>query len=119
MQPVSSDPAPHPSPVRPASVRYLGFRCTDEGRSYTLQIDGHDSRRVVTVDIPSALFASGHARYQDAPDLIFSKLQRELARDALLPDGARIELSHEDTELHRLSRETPQRKRRARPPVVE
>jgi hypothetical protein len=98
-------------------VRYLGFRCTDEGRSYTLQVDGRGERRVVTIVIPNTAFAERRARFQDAPDLCFAKLQRELDRDADLPDGASFELSQDEMELHQKSRETPQRKRRARPAV--
>ena len=30
--------------VRPASVRYMGFQSTSEGREYTLRVDGQGER---------------------------------------------------------------------------
>jgi hypothetical protein len=51
-----------------------------------------------TVAIPNEAFLSGRVRYQDAPDICFLKLQREIAarEDESLPDQA---LSMTDQEL--------------------
>jgi hypothetical protein len=117
-----------PSPVtpgtpagaqRPASVRYLGFRSTGEGRAYTLRVDGGEAPRVVTITIPHVAFASKQARFQDAPDICFAKLQRELALNADLPDGLELLVSTTEIDDYRdgQSRRTPERKRRQRPPV--
>jgi hypothetical protein len=79
--------------MRPASVRYLGFESTGDGRAYTLRVDGEGEPRMVTVTIPHAVFISRQARFQDAPELCFAKLQRELAANADLPDGLRLVIS--------------------------
>jgi hypothetical protein len=104
---------------RPASIRYLGFRSTGEGRAYTLRVDGGETPRVVTITIPHDAFASKQARFQDAPDICFAKLQRELALNADLPDGLELLVSRTEIDDYRdgQSRRTPERKRRQRPPV--
>jgi hypothetical protein len=110
-------PAPAP---RPASIRYMGFRSTGEGRAYTLRVDGTAAEpRIVTITIPHAAFSSKQTRFQDAPDLCFAKLQRELAQNADLPDGLELLVSTSDIDEYRdgQSRRVPERKRRQRPPV--
>ena len=79
--------------TRPPSIRYMGFRCTNEGREYTLRVDGAGDPRVFTVTIPHTAFNSRQTRFQDAPDLCFAKLQRELAANAELPDGLHLVLT--------------------------
>lgn len=106
--------------VRPASVRYMGFRTTGAGRAYALRVDGAGAgTRLVTITIPHEAFASKQARFQDAPDLCFAKLQRALAENADLPDGLELLVSPTDLEEYRdgQSRRVPERKRRQRPPV--
>jgi hypothetical protein len=104
---------------RPAAIRYLGFRSTGEGRAYTLRVDGGEVPRVVTITIPHDAFTSKQARFQDAPDICFAKLQRELALNADLPDGLELKVSTAEIDDYRdgQSRRTPERKRRQRPPV--
>ena len=76
--------------TRPPSIRYLGFESKNDGRVYTLRVDGEGDPRIITVTIPHAAFISRQARFQDAPELCFARLQRELAADAGLPDGMRL-----------------------------
>jgi hypothetical protein len=78
---------------RPASVRYIGFENTGDGRAYTLRVDGEGEPRIVTVTIPQSAFASRQARFQDAPELCFARLQRELAANSELPDGLQLEIT--------------------------
>ena len=104
---------------RPVSVRYLGFRCTGEGREYSLRVDGEGDPRLFLLVIPYAAFTEKQARFQDAPDVCFAKLQRELALNADLPDGLELLVSRTEIDDYRdgQSRRTPERKRRQRPPV--
>ncbi len=104
--------------TRPLSIRYMGFRCTGEGREYTLRVDGGAEPRQFVLVIPHAAFAEKQARFQDAPDLCFAKLQRELAQDAELAPGGPLVLSPADLAEYRelQARRSPERKRR-RPPV--
>ena len=110
--------APVP-PVRAASIRYLGFKATVDGRAYTLCVDGGVAPRVVTITIPQAAFDSKLARFQDAPDICFTKLQRELAANTDLPDGLKLLVSTTEIDDYRdgQSRKVPERKRRQRPPA--
>lgn len=106
-------------PARAVSIRYLGFKVTEDGRTYTLSVDGRAAPCVVTITIPQAAFDSRQARFQDAPDICFTKLQRELAANTDLPDGLELLVSASEIEVWRdgQSRRTPERKRRQRPPV--
>ena len=117
--PLGPTPQDRPVPVRPAAVRYLGFRTTGEGRAYTLRVDGGITPRVVTITIPHAAFATKHARFQDAPDICFAKLQRELVLNADLPDGLELLVSTTEIDDYRdgQTRRVPERKRRHRPPL--
>ena len=85
-----TDPSPpkRPVPVRPLSIRYMGFECTSAGRAYRLRVEGPGDPREFTLTIPNVAFEDRKARFQDAPDLCFARLQRELATNAELADGA-------------------------------
>jgi len=88
--------------ARPLTIRYLGFECTSEGRSYRLRVDaGLDTPRLYTVAIPNEAFATRRARFQDAPELCFERLQRELEANAELPVGARLVITTDDLDRYR------------------
>jgi len=102
--------------ARPLTIRYLGFECTSEGRSYRLRVDaGLETPRVYTVAIPNEAFATRRARFQDAPELCFERLQRELEANAELPVGARLVITTDDLDRYRdsQSRRSSDRKPRA------
>ena len=99
---------------RPASVRYLGFESKGDGRAYTLRVDGEGEPRMVTVTIPHAAFNSRQARFQDAPELCFARLQRELAANSELPDGMQLVITLGELEEFREAqmRRSPDRRMR-------
>jgi hypothetical protein len=102
-------------PVRPPSIRYLGFECTSEGRAYSLRVDDGGDPRLYTVTIPTEAFESRKARFQDAPEICFARLQRELAGNPGLPDGLAFAISPAEIDEHRDAqlRRSPDRKVRA------
>ena len=108
-------PAVHPE--RPSTVRYLGFRNTDLGRAYSLRVDSAGTPRTITVTIPHAAFDAKKARFQDAPELCFAKLQRAIAEHTELPDGLELVIGLEELDEYRdaQTRRTPERKKRNRP----
>jgi len=103
-----------PAPVRPLSIRYLGFECTSEGRAYRLRVDGTGEPRLITVTIPSSAFETRKARFQDAPELCFARLQRELVSNADLPDGLELAITAAELDEYREAqqRRSPDRKTR-------
>jgi hypothetical protein len=114
-QSVKPDTAPL-AKVRPLTIRYLGFECTSEGRTYRLRVDaGLDEPRLYTVAIPSEAFDTRRARFQDAPELCFERLQRELEANAELPGGATLVITTDDLDRYRSSqsRRSPAKKSRA------
>jgi len=109
---------PRSLPVnRPESVRYLGFESATDGRRYKLQVGAGDGARVFVFVIPHAAFAAREARFQDAPDLCFARLQRELESDAALVPGPPLVLTSVDFADYRdrQAKGSGERKRR-RPP---
>lgn len=103
-----------PALNRPESVRYLGFESASEGRRYKLQVGAGDGARVFVFVIPHAAFTAREARFQDAPDLCFARLQRELETDAALVPGPPLVLTSADFADYRdrQTRGAGERKRR-------
>jgi hypothetical protein len=98
-------------------VRYLGCRTTDEGREYTLRVNDGLEARLFVLLITREAFASQKARFQDAPDLCFGKLQRELMADpGLLPD-ARLVVTTQELLDYRSARDKRPPARTRRPPA--
>ncbi len=114
-EPNRRDAAEWPAAVtRPASLRYMGFHSTDDGREYDLRVDDETGSRLFTLVIPHEAFAARQARFQDAPDLCFAKLQRALATDGGLGSGGRLVLTAADFQDYRelQTKRSPERKHR-------
>ena len=97
-------------------VEYVGFSTATKVREYRLRAQEagvfHDFVRA----IPLEAFIARRARYQDAPEICFLNLQRELAAsDGTLPDAY---LSITDTELqeYRDAHSPKPTRRRPKPP---
>jgi hypothetical protein len=112
--PPETAPLKRPAPVRPASIRYMGFECTSRGRAYRLRVEGAGEPRLLTVTIPTGAFDSRRARFQDAPELCFARVQRELALNADLADGLELAITLEELDEYRDAqlRRSPDRKAR-------
>jgi hypothetical protein len=82
------------------SLSYLGFRTTSEGREYTVRVGGAAGAepRHFVLFIAHTTFASGAARFQDAPDLCFARLRRELLANPDLEPGSQLVFTTQ--ELH-------------------
>ncbi len=93
-------------------VEYLDFAATTAAREYRLLVRRGTDVHQVTVAIPNEAFLSGRVRYQDAPDICFLKIQRELAagEDGALPARA-LSMTDQELEEYRVSH-TPKSTRR-------
>lgn len=101
---------------KPAALCYLGARTTGEGREYALRVSGAITPRVFRLLITHEAFASRLTRFQDAPDLCFGKLQRELAADPDLQSEEPLVLTMQDLAEYRSAHEKrPETRKRARP----
>jgi hypothetical protein len=107
-------PAKRPAPVRPLSLRYLGFECTSQGRTYRVRVEGPGDPREFALTIPSGAFEARQVRFQDAPDLCFARLQRELASNTELPDGLELAITRAELDEYRDAqlKKSPDRKTR-------
>jgi hypothetical protein len=93
----------------------MGVESTDEGREYTLRVDGPGAEpRLFVFVILHAAFASKEARFQDAPDLCYAKLQREILGENEPAPGSRRVLTSADFAAYRetQTKRVPERKRR-------
>lgn len=101
-------------------VEYVGFTVKEATREYTLRVrlaegDPHH----FTLAIPNEAFISRRVRYQDAPDLCFLKLQRELLASAGNLPSAYLAITDADLEEYRVAHapKPPQRRPKAPPPT--
>jgi hypothetical protein len=85
-------------------VEYVRFNAGEATREYHLRVRRGDESHDFTVAIPNEAFLSGRVRYQDAPDICFLKMQKELA--ALEDEGfpARsLRMTEQELEEYRVS----------------
>jgi hypothetical protein len=77
-------------------------------------VEGVGDPRLFTVTIPNAAFQSRKARFQDAPELCFARLQRELLSNAELPGGLALVITPAEIDEYRDAqlRRSPDRKTR-------
>jgi hypothetical protein len=62
-----------------AHVEYLGFKAQETTREYLLRVrEVGEAIRDFTLVIANNAFLKNRVRYQDAPEICFLKLQREL-----------------------------------------
>jgi hypothetical protein len=63
----------------PISIQYAGFQVQLHGRDYSYYVlNPPSASRHFTFTIPHQAFAERHILYQDAADLCYQKLQRDL-----------------------------------------
>jgi len=96
-------------------VEYLGFTTENNTRAYRLRmLDGgvsHDFVRAISLEA----FITRRARYQDAPEICFLKLQHELAAcDGTLPD-AYVSITDSELEEYRAAHSPKPPQRRPKP----
>ena len=94
------------------TMAYLGFRTTTEGREYTVRVSGLAEAREFVLFIAHRMFAAGEARFQDAPDLCFARLRRELTADPALRPAVPLVLTTEELGEYRTEHRTPINRRR-------
>lgn len=103
-----------------AHVEYVGFKAGGSAREYRLRVrlatgDFHD----FTLVIANEAFTARRARFQDAPDICFLKLQRELAA---CPEGlpeAYLRVSDVELEEYRSAHAPKPPHRRPKLPIVQ
>ena len=93
-------------------VEYVDFKATEAVREYRVRVRRGADVQDCTIAIPNEAFLSGRVRYQDAPDICFLKIQRELAagEEGVLPAQA-LRMTDEELEEYRISH-TPKAPRR-------
>jgi hypothetical protein len=98
-------------------VEYVGFSAEGPSRVYRLRVrqPGGESSDF-TLTIPNEAFRAGRVRYQDAPEICFLRLQRELlASNGALPD-LNLRVTDADLELYRAAHAPKPPRRRPTPP---
>jgi hypothetical protein len=95
-------------------VEYVEFKAGKAAREYRLRVRRGDEVHGFTVAIPNEAFLAGRVRYQDAPDICFLKVQRELAavEDEGLP-ALVLSMTDQELEEYRVAH-TPKSSRRGR-----
>jgi len=69
----------HPGGLMPISIQYIGFQVQSHGRDYSYYVlEPPSASRHFTFTISHQAFAERHIPYQDAADICYQKLQRDL-----------------------------------------
>ena len=89
-------------------VEYIGFLESEKTRDYHLRVRHADGRsEEFTLAIQHSAFLSHRVRYQDAAEICFLKLRRELEAWAATPESApppgRLEVTEDDLLQYRES----------------
>jgi hypothetical protein len=99
-------------------VEYVGFTSTGTAREYTLRVrpvtgEPHD----VKLSIPNEAFLTRRIRYQDAPDVCFLRLQREMTELLGGMPEPHLRVTDQDLEEYRVAHapRAPQRRPRTPP----
>ncbi len=96
-------------------VEYLGFTSQETSRQYRLRVtDGGGAGRDFILSISHEAFSSRRARFQDAPEICFQKLQRHLEASPETPPETQVAVTDADLEQYRLSH-TPKPRTRGTP----
>ncbi len=95
-------------------IQYIGFQSKPRGRDYNYRVVGaKNETREFTLTISNQSFADRLVPYQDAADLCYQKLRRELAAEtAENPLQRHFTVSNQDLDEYR-ERYRPTRKRGA------
>lgn len=87
-------------------VEYLGFTTANGTREYRLRARSGDESHDFVRAIPLSAFVARRARFQDAPEICFLKLQRELAAaEGSLPDSY-VRITDSELEEYRVAHST-------------
>jgi hypothetical protein len=98
--------------MTPTVVEYLDFTATEAVREYRLLVRRGADIHHFTVSIPNEAFLAGRARYQDAPDICYLKLLKEVeaGEEGALPAPA-LAVSDQELEDYRTAH-TPKSSRK-------
>jgi hypothetical protein len=101
-----------------AHVEYLGFSVKGATREYTLRVrDAEGDHRDFTMTITNDAFLAHRVRYQDAPDVCFRMLQRELLACVDGQVASRLSVTEADLEEYRVAQAPKPPQRRPKPPA--
>jgi hypothetical protein len=94
-------------------IQYVGFQLKPRGRDYSYRVvDPKNEPREFTLTISNQAFVERHVPYQDAADLCYQKLQKELsAESAEHPLQRHFTISDQELDEYR-ERIRPVKKRR-------
>lgn len=94
-------------------IQYVGFQLKPRGRDYSYRVvDTRNEAREFILTISNQAFVDRHVPYQDAADLCYQKLQRELfAETAERPLQRHFTISDQELDEYR-KRNRPDKKRR-------
>jgi len=86
------------------SVEYQSFTAGETTREYRLRVRRGAEFHAFTVAIPNEAFVSGRVRYQDAPEICYLKILREMAAcgEDSLPDRALV-LTDQELDEYRVA----------------
>ncbi len=100
-----------------ARVEYMGFTVNEATREYKLRVKQPGCEyQSLTLAISNKAFLAHRVRYQDAPDICFLKLQRELIACGDAPLAAHYDVTDAELEDYRVAHTPKPNKNRPKVP---
>jgi hypothetical protein len=100
------------------SAQYVGFTCTLSTREYSFVVRELTETIEITFAIPNGAFTSRRLSFQNAPDLCWLKLHREMAVSADNPLKAHYRISDGELDDYHNSHQPKSAKSRPHRPAV-
>lgn len=99
-------------------IQYLGFIVARNARCYNFRVvDRPGEEREFTIDVALESFRLTTLKFQDGPDLCFTRLKRELSEEAETPHSkTSVTISEQDIQIyieHQYPRKGTHKKARA------
>ena len=100
----------------PPKAEYVGFTVNQTARVYRLRVSQPDGEtRDFTLSIAIRAFLSNRVRYQDAPEICFLKLERELLASGDKKMSSSMQITNDELDDYRTSHDKRPLHRRPRP----
>jgi hypothetical protein len=80
---------------------YVGFTVNKTSRVYRLRVRKEDVLHEFTLAIPNQAFTGNRVRYQDAPEICFLRLERELLANADSLPPSHLQISDAELDEYR------------------
>jgi hypothetical protein len=100
-------------------IEYVGFTTRGAAREYTLRVRRPSGDSLFVLSIPTEAFLARRVRYQDAAEICFLRLQRDLPGLDQDQPTTSLSITDDDLDAYRTAHSPKTPERRPKPPQVK